>query len=153
MSFAIELMNREPITVSPDLSVRRLSRLLLDQSLDGVCVVEDGKLVGVVTAMDVIFQERRIAQPAYVRLLNRLIPLAQGRHASLEKVVGVKVREIMSTEPIGVDFDSSIDEIAALMVDQHITVVPVLNDGALVGVIYKRDVLRAALSRMGADGP
>ncbi len=151
MSFAIELMNREPITVSPDLSVRRLARLLLDQNLDGVCVVEEGKLVGVVTTMDVIFQERKVALPSYVRLLNRLIPLEKSRQASLDKAVGGTVREIMSAEPIGVGFDSSIDEIAALMVDLHITIVPVLNEGSLVGVIYKRDVLRAALSSMGVD--
>lgn len=151
MSFAIELMNHEPVTVSPDLSVRRLSRLLLDQNLDGVCVVEKGKLVGVVTAMDVIFQERKVALPSYVRLLNWLLPLAQSRPSSLDKAVGGSVREIMSREPLGVDFDASIDEIAALMGDHHITVVPVLKDGSLVGVIYKRDVLHAALSSMGVD--
>lgn len=151
MSFAIELMNREPVTVSPDLSVRKLARLLLDQNLDGVCVVDQGKLVGVVTAMDLIFQERRVALPSYVALLNRLIPLNKARQSSVEKVVGGTVREIMSGEPIGVDYDASIDEIAALMVDLHITVLPVLKNESLVGVIYKRDLLRAALSSMGQD--
>lgn len=153
MSHALELMNRDPVTVRPETSIRELARLLLAQRLDGVCVVEHGKLVGVVTAMDLIFQERRVALPSYVRLLNRLIPSSSSQHSALEKVTGSSVRDIMTATPIGVPFDASIEEIAELMVEHHITVVPVLEHGTLIGVIYKRDLLHAALSAMGADGP
>ncbi len=151
MSFAIELMNRQPRTIGPEASVRQAARLLLDLGLDGLCVVEDGRLIGVVTIMDVIFQERRVELPSYVRLLNRLVPLQRDRQAILEKATGSTVREIMSPDPVGVTPDTPLEELAALMVDQHISMLPVVDRGALVGVIYKRDVLEEALRHMGGE--
>ena len=150
MPFASELMNRKPLVVSPDLPVPSLARLLLGDRVDGACVVEDARCVGVVTTMDVIFQEKRVQVPTYVNLLSHLLPVGQRRVQDLEKVTGATVREIMTADPKVVAYDASLEEIATLMVDRHITIVPVVQDGVLVGVISKPDMVRAALAHMGS---
>ncbi|NOY27930.1 MAG: CBS domain-containing protein [Oligoflexia bacterium] len=152
MSFAIDLMDHEPLAVSSALPVPNLARLLLGSRLDGACVVDDGVLVGVVTTMDVIFQETRVQVPAFLKLLNYLLRVGQRTtKAALDKFTGHIVRDIMTADPRTVSFDASLEEIAALMVDSHITILPVINEDRLVGVISKSDVLRAALSKMGGS--
>lgn len=153
MPFAIDLMDREPLIVSPDLPVPRLARLLLEARVDGACVVDKGEVVGVVTTMDLIFQEKRVQIPTYVGLFARLLNSGpRSRIAALDKITGAVVRDIMSSDPLGVSFDASLEDIATLMVDAHITIVPVLQDGRLIGVISKPDVVRAALAGMGDEG-
>ncbi|MCK6506539.1 CBS domain-containing protein [Myxococcota bacterium] len=150
MPHALDLMQRDPLIVSPDLPLPRLARLLLETRADGACVVEEGRLVGVVTAMDLIFQDKRITMPHYLRLLGWVLPVGKrGQQAALDKQAGVVVRDIMSDDPLGVAWDAELQDIATLMVDEHITVVPVLQEGRLVGVITKGDLLRSALERVG----
>jgi len=152
VAFAIDLMDREPLVVAPDLPVPTLARLLLDARLDGACVVDQDKLVGVVTTMDLIFQEKRVQVPTYVRLLGALLTRGtSGPKAALDKITGRIVSDIMSADPLSVSFDASLEQIATLMVDCHVTIVPVLNDGHLVGVISKRQVVRAALAKMEGE--
>lgn len=143
--YASELMDDQFETVSSTDSVARVARLLYERDLDGVCVVDDGKLVGVVTSMDVIFQEKHVEVPHYVHVLNRVLPVERKRQAELDKASGTRVGDIMTPEALGVRYDATLADVASLMVEKHITVVPVLKDGRLAGVIDKKQVLREAL--------
>ena len=145
MPFASELMDREPLTVQVELPVPDLARLLLSERLDGVCVVKDGRCVGVVTTMDLIFQEKRVHLPSFVTVMEMVLPVGNRQALKeLEKVTGSVVRDIMTADPVTVSFDASLALIATLMVEQHLTLLPVVNGGRLVGVVTKPDVLRAA---------
>ncbi|MCB9758541.1 MAG: CBS domain-containing protein [Alphaproteobacteria bacterium] len=144
MQHAIDIMNREPLLVSPDLSVGDLARKLLEADVDGACVVKDGKLVGVVTSMDLVFQDKQVHLPTMIAFIDALIPIGAGRtKTELEKITASTVREIMTTDVKKVPFDAPLDEIATLMVEHHITLVPVVRDGRVLGTITKKDVLRA----------
>ncbi|MCB9778418.1 MAG: CBS domain-containing protein [Alphaproteobacteria bacterium] len=146
--YASELMDDQFETVSSHDTVARAARLLYEHDLDGVCVVDDGKLVGVVTAMDVIFQEKHVEVPHYVNLLNRVLPIERKLQADLDKATGTTVSDIMTPEAVGVAYDATLADVASLMVEKHITVVPVLKDGRLAGVIDKKQVLREALMHL-----
>lgn len=148
MPFAIEIMNREPLRVSPNLPVPDLARMLLREGLDGVCVVDRGRLVGVVTTMDVVFQEKPAHLPTLMAVVDRLLPGGTKAASDLEKITGSTVADIMTRDPLTVAQDTSLSEIAGLMVDRHVTVVPVVEGDTLLGVIYKADVLRAAITHV-----
>lgn len=151
MLHAIDIMNREPLTVSPDLGVPELARMLLEKNADGACVMQEGKLVGVVTSMDLVFQDRAVHLPSFIAFMDALIPVGAGRTMhELEKINGSKVSDIMSTKVKSVQFDTALDKIAGLMVDGHISLVPVLKGETLIGVITRREVL---LAHYGADAP
>ncbi len=145
MKYANEIMSHDIPTVSPDMPVGKLARLLLDHRLDGVCVVDEGKVVGVVTAMDLIYQQRELHLPTIMTVFERLARFGKSHaDAELQKMTGTLVRDIMTTEVRTVPFDASLETVAGLMVEQNISTLPVTNGAALQGVINKADVLRAA---------
>lgn len=133
--------------VTEDTLVRELARTLVAEKLDGCCVVDaGGALVGVVTAMDLVFREKRIEAPTIFWLIDSPVVLGQGRFRhDLAKQVASTVRDVMTRNPTTVKEETPIDEIATLMVEHGFTILPVLDGARLSGVVTKWSVLRAAL--------
>jgi CBS domain-containing protein len=140
-------MMEPPRPVSEDMPVRELARTLVDQKLDGCCVVDaGGALVGVVTAMDLVFREKRIEGPTIFWFIDSPVVLGQGRFRhDLAKQVASTVRDVMTRTPTTVKEDTPIDEVATLMVERGFTILPVLDGARLSGVVTKWSILRAAL--------
>lgn len=145
---AAEIMNPRPRVVSPDLPVADLAQLLLDAGSEGVCVVQDQALVGVVTAMDLVYREKNVHLPTVFTFMDAVIPLGWKRaEEELAKIAGLTVGAIMSRAPVTVAPTADLHEVATLMVERHLTMLPVVLDGKLQGVIDKRAVLAAAFPR------
>jgi CBS domain-containing protein len=136
----------EALTVVPTRSVRDLVQLLLTSRSDGACVVEDGRLVGVVTTMDLVFQEKQVHIPSILTFMDFAIPLEppDRLRQELDKISGTRVADIMSPHPIFVDPDKPMSEVASLMVEQHLTIVPVVEGERVIGMITKQALLHAA---------
>lgn len=146
MKHVLDVMSENPPCVSPDLPVHELARMLADSGRDGFCVVEDNALVGVVTAMDLIFQEKQLRLPAFFTFLDSVVPLGMKQtHAELRKMTGSTVRDVMTPNPVTVRFDAGLDHVATLMVERHYTLLPVVREDTLVGEITKLSVLRGLL--------
>ncbi len=146
MITAREVMHKEALVVPPSMSVQSLAELLVAERSDGACVVEDGNLIGVVTAMDLVFQEKNPHIQRAITLFDSVIPLESSKQTreELEKIMGTWVRDIMTTEAITVTSETSLSDAATLMVEKHLTLLPVVDGDDLLGVITKRDVLRTA---------
>jgi CBS domain-containing protein len=147
MTVSRDMMESDPLIVSPGMQVKELARELLDTKLDGACVVSEGKLVGVVTAMDLVYREKRLHLPSFVSFMDFMIPLEapERYHEEVHKMAGRTVGEIMSSNPVTVRLDSPLSETASLMVERHLTMLPVVDDeGRLVGVITKVALLKKA---------
>jgi CBS domain-containing protein len=143
----------DALTVSPDLPVQELVDLLLREHADGACVVEAGQLLGVVTTMDLVFQEKQVHLPSALAIMDFVIPLEPPSRLrdELDKIAATRVRDMMSAHPLVVDADAPIAHVASLMVDRHVTIVPVVEHGRLVGMITKPALLRAAFPSGPAD--
>lgn len=153
MKHVLDVMVSDPPSVSPDMPVRELARKLLESGRDGYCVVEDRTLVGIVTAMDLIFQEKQIRLPSFFAFLDSLVPVGVERaHAEIRKITGVTVRDVMSRDPVTVRFDAGLEQVATLMVERHLTLLPVVREDTLVGEITKPSVLRAILEASDRSG-
>ena len=139
----------EALTVLPSTSVRELVELLLSRHSDGACVIENGALVGVVTTMDLVFQEKRVHLPSVLSFMDFAIPLEPPRRLQeeLDKIAGTNVASIMSEEPVTVAPSELMSAVATMMVEQHLTLVPVVERGQLLGVVTKEALLRGAFSR------
>ena len=150
MKHVLDVMSENPPCVSPDLPVRELARMLVESGRDGYCVVEDNALVGVVTAMDLIFQEKQLRLPAFFSFLDSMVPLGiKQTHAEIRKMTGSTVRDVMSPSPVTVRFDAAIDHVASLMVEKHYTLLPVVREDTLVGEVTKLSVLNGLLHAAG----
>lgn len=148
MQTAQDILDPNPLTVSPDTRVDDLARKLLEAGREGACVVDDaGRLIGVVTAMDLVFKEKRLHLPTLFTFMDVVIPLGWKRaERELEKIAGITVGQIMTRDVVTVGPGAGLDEIATLMVDKHLTMLPVVDGDRLLGVVDKRAVLAAAFS-------
>jgi CBS domain-containing protein len=146
MKHASDVMDRDVLTVSPETAVRQLASQLLADKADGACVVVEGTLVGVVTAMDLVFQEQPVHLPSFFVFFDAVIPLerpSQVQH-ELDKLMGAQVKDIMSTDLITVKADTSVEEVASTMVRKHTGYIPVVDGQTVLGVVTKRSMLKAA---------
>jgi CBS-domain-containing membrane protein len=147
---AKDIMKREVITVSPETHVTEAARILLENHINGLPVVdEDGTLVGIICQSDLVAQQKRLPVPSFFNLLDGLIPMASPRSFDKEvrKIVAITVVEAMSTNPVTVNPETGLEEIATLMVSKNFHTLPVLENARLVGVVGKEDVLRTLIDR------
>lgn len=149
---AAQIMTREVTTFAMDDVLLDAAGVLFDNNWGGAPVVQDGEVVGVVTLMDVISTERSVHAPKPLVLFDALLWLGSRRFdAEMRKVSAMTVGEAMNSPARTVGPDASVADIAALMADEGLTCVPVVDDGKLVGVVGRRDVVGLILGRVRAS--
>ena len=142
-----DTMTRDPIVVRPDTSLQEAIRILAKQRISGLPVVDaEGKLVGVISDSDLLWQETGVEPPPYIMLLDSIIYLENPAtyEKDLRKAMGLTVGEVMSNKPITVKPDKSLRDAAKQMQAHHIHRLPVLDDnGKLVGILSRGDIIRS----------
>jgi CBS domain-containing protein len=147
---AKDIMKRELITVSPETRITDAARILLDNHINGLPVVdENGNLVGIICQSDLVAQQKTLPLPSFFNLLDGLIPLVSPKSYEKEvrKIAAATVSEAMSTDPVTVSPETSLEEIATLMVSRNVHTLPVQEQAKLVGIIGKEDVLRTLIEQ------
>jgi len=145
---ASDIMTKNVVTVTPETEITQAAKLLLENHFNGLPVVdESGRLIGIICQDDLIVQQKRLPLPSLFTFFDGLIPLTSYRslEKEVEKIVAATVSHAMTTDPITIDPDTSLEDIATLMVNNNIHTLPVLDRGRLVGVIGKEDVLRTLM--------
>lgn len=149
---AKDIMTREVITVYPDTEIQQAAKLMLDNHLNGLPVIDgEGRLQGILCQSDLMAQQRKIPLPSFFVLLDTAIPLAsqQSIDAQVRKMAASRVADAMTPDPLTVDPETSLEEIATLMVKHNIHTLPVFDGDRLVGIIGKEDVLRTLMPSPG----
>ncbi len=145
-----DIMTTDVISVTPQTAITEAARILLDNHINGLPVLDDqGKLVGILCQSDLIAQQKRLPVPTLLTLLDGYIPLTSAKQLEKEvqKIAAYTVKQAMSSEPVTVKPDTSLEAVAALMVDNGFHTIPVVDQaGNLVGVVGKEDVLRTLLA-------
>ena len=145
-----ELMTKNVITVLQSMNVRDAAEMLFNMGISGLPVVDDQKnLVGMITEKDII----RMALPKYVEKLGSLAntfdmaPFAKTL-AAADKVL---VKEIMRKDVITATVDTSVPEVARIMIVKRIRRIPILDqEGRLVGIIARHDIVREIFKEVEA---
>ena len=143
-----DIMTREVKTVSPETEIAQAAKLLLSERINGVPVVnKTGEVVGILCQSDLIAQQKSIPIPSLFTLLDGYIPLTllSRLDKEVEKIAATKVEHAMTPDPTTVNSDTDIDKVAALMVEKNYHTLPVVDDGKLVGIVGKEDVLKTLL--------
>ncbi|SEW27645.1 CBS domain-containing protein [Halobacterium jilantaiense] len=152
-----ELMTADVETVQESEDVSTVLQKLAERHFTGFPVVDDdGRLVGVVTQRDMVelFQpEHRtvwipIGLPPFLESLEYGFELSwDDLEASLDLAssAGKPVKRIMTEDVLTVEPDDSVDDILEILAhdDRDVNRVPVVEDGDLVGIVTRQDVLRA----------
>ena len=114
---ARDIMTHNVYTIAPEASVQEVAQLLSRKRISGVPVSDkDGRIIGIVTEADIIGKVDR---------------------------EGLCVADIMSPEIIAVDEETPVGELAMLLTERKIKRVPVMQDGKLVGIVCRADIVQA----------
>ncbi|MFO7645165.1 MAG: CBS domain-containing protein [Desulfosarcina sp.] len=148
-------MSDNPITVSGGMEIIKAAKILLDRRINGMPVVDEaGKVVGILCQSDIIAQQKKIPVPSLFSFLDGYISLSSAKslEKAVRKIAATTVADAMTPNPVTVGPDSSIETVAALMVDHNLHTLPVVEKGVLVGVVGKEDILRT-LMPASSQGP
>ena len=128
-----DIMTREVLFVAPDTSVREAALLMLENRISGLPVMEDDTLVGIISEADYVAKDSSRSWRARVLLEGDQGPLAGAE----------KVGELMSREPITIPVTATVHEAARLMTRAGVKRLPVVDDGRMVGIVTRSDLIRA----------
>ncbi|HTZ39516.1 MAG TPA: CBS domain-containing protein [Syntrophales bacterium] len=147
---AKDMMTKDVLIVTPGMEITQAAKLLLENHFNGLPVVDEaGKLVGIICQDDLIVQQKKLPLPSLFTFFDGLIPMTSYRsmEKEVDKIIASKVSQAMTPDPITIGPDTSLEEIATLMVNHNVHTLPVVEGGRLVGIIGKEDVLRTLLPR------
>ena len=131
-------MSTDVITIDENEPLQKAARVLEENQIRILPVMRNGALVGVITDRDV---KRASASDATTLDAHEL-------HYLLSRL---KIKEVMTRDPITVPDDYTIEEVAGLLLEHKISGVPVVdNEGKLVGIITKTDLFKLILALTGA---
>jgi CBS domain-containing protein len=142
---AKNFMTKNVITIKTDATVQELSKLLTKHKISGVPVVEDDKkLIGIVTENDIISQNKRLHIPTVMRLFDAFFVLGSSKvEEEIKKIAATTVAGIYTKDVVTITEDTSLQEVATIMSEKKIHLLPVLRDNIVVGIVAKNDVLNA----------
>jgi CBS domain-containing protein len=146
--FVRDIMDAEPETVHPGTPVEEVISLLRQNELPGVPVVDDdGSCVGIVTEADLVLPDDQgdLHIPHYVNLFGGTVflePLSRFEQR-LRKAFASNAADMMTRDPDTVAPDTTVREAARLIHESGHNRLPVVEDGRLVGVVTRVDVLGA----------
>lgn len=142
---AKEIMTRNVITVTPQDTVDQVVKLLMDHNISGLPVVDgDRRVVGIITEGDLIYRSKKLQIPSYFTILDSYIFMESTKtiQEQIRKMVGYRVEEVMTKEVILASVDDTVEEVATLMANKKVNRIPIVDHGALVGIISRRDIIR-----------
>ena len=146
MLTAKEIMTRDVCTVQEETDLKDLAALFVEHNYKTLPVVDAaGKLTGIVSQTDLIEQDRPLHIPTVISLFDWVLYLESPKIFSDEvrKVSARKVGEICAREVITCTPDTPVEEVANLMVEHKIHLLPVLDEDRLVGVVARLDLIRS----------
>ena len=143
---AHQIMTRSVITTSPDTTILEAAKTMLQHHVSGLPVVDAAsKLVGIVSEGDFI----RRSEIGTQRKRGRWLKFLLGAGVAATDYVhehGRKVSEVMTTDPITVVEDATLEQIVTSMETNGVKRLPVVRGGKLVGIVSRANLLQAVAS-------
>jgi CBS domain-containing protein len=143
---AHQIMTRSVITIAPDATVLEAAKTMLQHHISGLPVIDAaGQLVGIVSEGDFI----RRSEIGTQRKRGRWLKFLLGAGLTATDYVhehGRKVSEVMTTDPITVAEDATLEQIVTSMETNGVKRLPVLRESKLVGIVSRANLLQAVAS-------
>ncbi len=141
-----DIMTKEVVTVKPEMTIEELARLFTKHDISGAPVVDEaGGLIGIVTENDLIKMEQRLHIPTIITIFDAVIYLGSSKkfEDDLKRMAATKVSDIYKRDVITITENTTIEEVATIMCEKDIHHLPVVKKGKLMGIVGKKDVVRA----------
>ncbi len=140
-----QIMRTNVPTVGPADTIAFVAKTLIDNGVSGVPVVENDKIIGIITEADLITREADVDVPVPVTFLDGIFMADAGPdfEEELRRVLAVDARQLMSHPVFNIKDSATLSQAATLMIDEDINTIPVVNDDLnLVGIVSRVDIVR-----------
>lgn len=147
-----DLMSKEVLTVEAEENIDEAGKKLREYKISGAPVVEEGKVVGVLSEEDLLkaLEEKEISfftiLPSPFEIIELPIRVRLGLDEAIKRareVAEMKVRDVMSKGAVTISPEENISEAARVIRERNINRLPVVEEGELVGIITRADLLQA----------
>ncbi|WP_292466252.1 CBS domain-containing protein [Methanolobus sp.] len=145
-----DVMNTEVVTCSPETPIREVAQLMKQESISGLPVVDEGKVVGIVSEGDIL---KLLAVPEHGGLwlpspfevievpIRELLNWEDTKNM-LDDVGSKPIKEIMTKNVYAIGPDASIEDASTVISKHRINRLPVVvEDGTLVGIVTRGDII------------
>jgi CBS domain-containing membrane protein len=137
-----DVMTRNVVSVAPGTLAPEIARVMAEHGVSGVPVVEEGRVVGVISGKDFLAHIGSHGIETFMALLAEFL---DRKECSTEPLQSETARDIMSAPAIVVDEDATLAEIAALFTQNHVNRAPVVDkEGIMIGIISRNDLVNAS---------
>ena len=150
-----EIMTTDVVTVCRDTSVNDIAKLMHERDISGIPVVDDARhVVGIVTELDMIVRNTRLELPAFIQILDLArIPLEMPGHYRnrLRHMLGASAGDLMTEDVVTISPDAEMQDLAETIVKRRVNPVPVVENGVLVGIVSRADLIRMMAHELGNE--
>lgn len=144
-------MTPDPIVLNAKMPIKEAVKVMLDNKISGAPVVDDaGHLVGILSESDLLWKgagaplDHYIIPPVFIGFADAFIYLRDNEkfEEEVHKILAKTVSEAMNSHPLSVPPSTSTSEAAQLMLKKGINRLPIVEEGKVVGVLTRQDILR-----------
>lgn len=155
-----DVMNKKPIAVQVTDTVGTASRTMKSNKISGMPVLDGERVVGVVSESDILKllsveeEEGSLWLPSPFEVFEipfRDLVKWERMHSAAEDISKKKVSEVMSWSVHEIEPDISVEEAASIMTNHRINRLPVVENGRLVGIITRGDIISGLGTRHVED--
>jgi CBS domain-containing protein len=138
-----EIMETDWPILGPESTIEDAIKLFAEARVSGAPVVSDGRLLGIITEGDLIFQDADVKSPGFLDILGGIVPLGNTEEYRREvlKSAGVTVGEVMTEDVTTIAPEATLVEAATVMAEKRRKILPVVEDDRLAGVVTRMDIL------------
>ncbi len=143
-----DIMTKKIVALRPDDGLDKATNLFEEHNFDGFPVInEEGVLLGIVTAYDMVSQSYATHLPSLINILEDIYNRKADEgilREQFDRVKTIKVRDMMNEDPLVVGPDVRVEDLAKEFIQHHrVNPIPVINsDKKLLGVVSRFDILR-----------
>lgn len=139
-----DIMEKSFVTASPDTSVFDLIDMMIQHNVAVIPIVkDDGSLAGIVTEADMVYKKVKPHMSHYANLLGENV-YYNGMNEykkGYQKKMACNAKELMTTDVVVASPQATVEQIAGIMVAEHLKLIPVIDNGQIVGIVTRRNIL------------
>lgn len=141
-----DIMTSNVVSIKGTTTVREMAAIFDTMNIGTLPIVDEaGNLTGIVTASDLVEQDRPLHIPTVISLFDWIIPLGgEGSlQRDLDKITAQTASELASTEIVTVTPSDSVSSVAEIMSSKKLHALPVVEGKKLVGMVSRIDIIRS----------
>ncbi|QQS61812.1 MAG: CBS domain-containing protein [Candidatus Moraniibacteriota bacterium] len=141
-----DIMTREVVSISSDTSVSEVATIMSKNRFHGVPVLEEGRLIGIITETDFYVRGTNIFLPSFITFLQDIDtvgPMHSKKKGFLKRVIQAKAKDIMTSQCITVDETMSLSDLLSFFQETNYHTLPVVDkDKKMIGIVTRTDLLK-----------